>query len=76
MEKPMSIDGNLNALNKQESKIEKNEAIYKDEIERMQNELQPTIDELIVNFGLFASYSGIDRSELRAILLEDIAEQI
>jgi hypothetical protein len=72
----MNIDGNLNALNKHESKMEKNEAIYKDEIERMQNELQPTIDELIVNFGMFASYSGIDRAELKAILLKDIAEQL
>ena len=72
----MNIDGNLNALNRYEREQDKNEAIYADEIERFRNEMEPIIDELIVNFGMFTKISGIDRAELKAILLEDIAEQI
>ena len=67
---------NTEALNKYLDNQDKQEAMYNEEVDRLQNEMQPFIDELVVNFGLFTQYSGIDRSELRAILLEDIAEQI
>ena len=67
---------NTESLNKYLDNQDKQEAMYNEEVERLQNEMQPFIDELIVNFGLFTQYSGIDRADLRAILLEDIAEQI
>lgn len=67
---------NTEALNRYEREQDKKEKQYNEEVERLQNEMQPFIDELIVNFGLFTQYSGIDRADLRAILLEDIAEQI
>jgi hypothetical protein len=67
---------NTEALNRYIDDQDKREAIYNDEIERFKNEMEPMIDELIVNFGMFAKISGIDRAELRAILLEDIAEQL
>ncbi len=67
---------NTEALNKYLDNQDKQEAMYNEEVERLQNEMQPFIDELVVNFGLFTQYSGIDRADLRAILIEDIAEQI
>lgn len=67
---------NTEALNKYLDEQDRQDAMYNEEVERLQNEMQPIIDELIVNFGLFTKYSGIDRADLRAILLEEIAEQI
>ena len=72
----MNTDGNLDALNRYECKQEKTEAATEKAMLEFRCNMNDAVNHLVQEFKYYARYNDINRNELRAILLEDIEEQL
>jgi len=72
----MNTDGNLEALRRYEDEQERNEARYNRSLKEFRDSMDDAIDILVGVFKSNATLSSINRNELKAILLEDIGEQL
>jgi len=72
----MNTDGNLDALNRYEHEQEKAELQAEQAIKEFREAMEEAIDHLLNSFNYQAKHSMINRNDLRAILLEDIEEQL
>jgi vacuolar-type H+-ATPase subunit E/Vma4 len=67
---------NTEALNRYEREQEKAEKQSEQAIKEFRESMEDAIDHVLSSFNYQAKHSMINRSELRAILLEDIEEQL
>jgi len=72
----MNIDGNLEALRRYEKEVDKAEQMAEQAIKEFRESMDEAIDNVVSSFNYQAKNSMINRNELRAILLEDIEEQL
>jgi vacuolar-type H+-ATPase subunit E/Vma4 len=72
----MNTDVNLEALRRYEREQEKAELMAEQAIKEFRESMEDAIDHVLSSFNYQAKHSMINRSELRAILLEDIEEQL
>ena len=71
-----NTDGNLDALKRYEDDMERNEARTNRAIKEFRESMDDAISILCGVFKSNATLSIINRQELKAILLEDIEEQL
>jgi hypothetical protein len=72
----MNTDGNLEALRRYEKEVDKAELMAEQAISEFRDYMDDVIDHVVTKFNYCAKHSIINRNELRAILLEDIEEQL
>jgi len=72
----MNTDGNLAALNRYEKQMEQNEKQTEREIKEFRDSMDDYVDLIVTAFNKEAKHSNINRNELKAILLEDLGEQL
>lgn len=70
------MDGNLYARDREDEKEERNEARYNQAVKEFRESMDATVNVLCGVFKSNATLSYIDRDELKAILLDDIKEQL
>jgi len=67
---------NTEALNRYEKQMEQNEKQAEYEIKEFRDSMDDYVDLIVTAFNKIAKHSNINRNELKAILLEDLGEQL
>ena len=67
---------NTEALNRHEKQMEENEKQAEYEIKQFRDSMDDYVDLIATAFNKEVKHSNINRNELKAILLEDLGEQL